>query len=47
MTSYSTLIETVCLSYTFFKLLSLTSKNFKTSRDSDHAHSRDSLKSQC
>jgi len=43
MTSYSTLIETIHLSCTVFDLLSLFSQNLKLSRDSDHAHSRDSL----
>ena len=31
------------LSCTIFELLSLISQNLKTSRDLDHAHSRDSL----
>jgi len=44
MTSYSTLIETMHLSCTVFELLSLISQKLKTSRDRDHAHSRDSLK---
>jgi len=43
MTSYSTLIETMRLSCTVIELLLLISQNLKTSRDSDHAHSRDSL----
>jgi len=43
MTSYSTLIETMRLSCTVFELLSLISQNVKTTRDHNHAHSRDSL----
>jgi len=43
MTSYSTLIETMCLSCTVFELLSLISQNLKMPHDRDHAHSRDSL----
>jgi len=43
MIFYSTLIETMRLSYTVFELLSLISQNFKMSRNHDHAHSRDSL----
>jgi len=43
MTSYLTLIETMHLSCTVFKLLSLISQTLKMSRDRDHAHSRDSL----
>ena len=37
MASYSTLVETMHLSCTFFEILSLISGNLKTSRDHDHA----------
>jgi len=43
MTFYSTLIETMRLYCTVFKLLLLISKKLNTSHDRDHAHSRDSL----
>jgi len=43
MTSSSILIKTMRLYCTVFELLSLISQNLKTSRDRDHAHSRDSL----
>jgi len=41
--SYLTLIETMRPSCTVFESLSLISQNLTTSRDRDHAHSRDSL----
>jgi len=41
MISYLSSIVTLSLSCTVSEILSLISKNLKTSRDRDHAHSRD------
>jgi len=40
---HTTLTSTMRLSCTVFELLSIISRNLQTSRDHDHAHSRDSL----